>query len=117
MFGDFARMKAMLYISVPFALLLGACAPQPSQPSPPGVSKQVTTEADAIAVVLADIQRRGSDPRREECSAKRMDGDWWVTAWHILYTNNVGSSRFVPGGFTTFVVSTNGTILRTLPGL
>jgi hypothetical protein len=79
--------------------------------------KPITTEADAIAVVLADIQRRGGDPHREECSAKQMDGEWYVTAWHIWYPRNKGSSRFVPGGFTTFVVSTDGEILKTMPGL
>ena len=111
-------MKAMPHISVVLALLFVACARQQStQPPAATVVQHVSTEADAIAVVLADIQRHGGDPRREECSAKRMDGDWWVTAWHIWYPNNVGSSRFVPGGFTTYVVSTNGSVLRTLPGL
>jgi hypothetical protein len=116
--GDFAHMKAMLYISVLFTLLRAACAPQrQAQPLPSVVSKQVTKGADAIAVVLADIQRRGGDPHREECSAKKMDGDWWVTAWHIWYPNNKGDSRFVPGGFTDYIVSTDGKIVRTLPGL
>jgi len=110
-------MKAMLKISVLLAFLLAGCAGQrQAQPASPVVGKDATTQADAIAVVLADIQRRGGDPRREECSAKKMDGDWWVTAWHIWYPNNVGSSRFVPGGFTTYVVSTDGRIVRTLPG-
>jgi len=114
-------MKAILQSLALLALLVAGCAPRqdalPPTSSPPTASKQVSTEADAIAVVLADIQRRGGDPKREECSAKKMDGDWWVTAWRILYPNNVGSSRFVPGGFTTYVVSTNGSVLRTLPGL
>ena len=82
----------------------------------PMVGKAVTTETDAIAVVLADIQRRGGDPRREECSAKKMDEDWWVMAWHIWYPHNTGSRRFVPGGYTIYVVSTEGMIVRTLPG-
>ena len=115
--GNFARMRAMLYISVLFGLLLAACAPRPSaQPPAPVVGKPVTTEADAIAVVLADIQRHGADPRREECSAKKVDERWYVTAWHIWYPNNKGSSRFVPGGFTTYIVSTDGRVLETLPG-
>jgi hypothetical protein len=67
--------------------------------------------------VLEDIQRRGGDSRREECSAWKVDGDWWVTAWHIWYPHHQGSSRFVPGGFTTYVVSADGKILKTLPGL
>jgi hypothetical protein len=81
------------------------------------MSKQIAKEADAVSVVLAEIQRRGGDPRREECSAKQLDEVWYVTAWHIRYPNNVGSSRFVPGGFTSYVVSTDGKILRTLPGM
>ena len=107
----------MLYISVLFGLLVPACARQRQAQLPaPSLSKQVTTEADAIAVVLADIQRRGADPRREECSATKIDERWHVLAWHIWYPNNKGSSRFVPGGFTTYVVSTDGSILETLPG-
>jgi hypothetical protein len=107
-------MKALLYIPTVFVLLLSACAhPQRPQLSVP---KQVNTEADAIAVVLADIQRRGGDPRREECSAKKFDDYWWVTAWHIIYPRNVGSSRFCPGGFTVYHVSTNASIIGTLPG-
>jgi hypothetical protein len=83
----------------------------------PTLSKQVSTGAEAIAIVLADIQRRGGDQKRQECSATKMDGDWWVTALHIWYPNEVGSSRFVPGGFTIYEVTTEGTMLRTLPGL
>jgi hypothetical protein len=115
---DYARVKVMPYISVLFLLVVAGCARERhTQPPPPAVSKQVTTEAGAIAIVLADIQQRGSDPRREECSAKKMDGEWWVTAWHIWYPDNVGSSRFVPGGYTIYVVSTDGKIVRTLPGV
>ena len=119
--ADYVRVKTTLQFLALLALLITGCAPrqdaQPPTSSTPPASKPVSTEADAIAVVLADIQRRGGDPKRDECSAKKMDADWWVTAWHIWYPNNVGSSRFVPGGFTTYVVSTNGSILRTLPGL
>jgi hypothetical protein len=78
--------------------------------------KQLQAEADAIAVVLADVQRRGGDPHREECSAARRDGRWYVTAWHIWYPDNTGSSRFVPGGFTTYIVSDDGKILEAQPG-
>ena len=118
--ADFARVKAILQSLALLTLLVAGCAhrqdAQPPTSSTPPVSKQVSTEADAIAVVLADIQRRGGDPKREECSAKKMDGDWWVTAWHIWYPSNKGDSRFVPGGFSTYVVSIDGKILRTLPG-
>lgn len=115
-------MKALLLCLALLTLLVAGCAPrQETQPvtssTPEQLSKQASTEADAIAVVLADIQRRGGDPKRVECSAKKMDGEWWVTAWRIMYPNNKGDSRFVPGGYTTYVVSTNGSVLRTLPGL
>ena len=111
-------MRATVQILVLLALLLSGCAHQQNAHLPaPVASKPITTEADAIAVILADIQGRGGDPRREECSAKQMDGEWHVTAWHIWYPRNKGSSRFVPGGFTTYVVSTDGEILRTIPGL
>ena len=111
-------MKSLLQIVAVLVLFLGGCAHRrETRALVPPVTKQVTTEAGAIAIVVADIEQRGGNARREECSAQMMDGDWWVTAWHILYPNNVGSSRFVPGGFTTYVVSTDGRILRTLPGL
>jgi len=106
----------MLCILVMFALLAGCARERQAQPPPSVVSMQVTTEAEAIAVVLADIQRRGGDPRRNECSATKIDGDWWVTAWHIWYPNNKGDSRFVPGGFTTYIVSADGKILSTRGG-
>jgi len=108
-------MKKTVCISVLLALLLSACADQRQAPAPP-ISRQVSTAADAIAIVLADIQQRGGDPQREECSARKVDGEWRVMAWHIWYPNNLGSSRFVPGGFTIFVVSIDGKIIRTLPG-
>jgi len=65
--------------------------------------------------VLADIQKHGGNPHDEECSARLTDEGWYVTAWHIMYPNNVGSSRFVPGGFTDYVVSRDGRILKTCP--
>lgn len=109
-------MKAVPHSLVLLTPLIVGCAhphtAQPSASSTPRVNKQVSTEAQSVAVVVADMQRRGSDPSQEECSAKRIDGDWWVTAWHIWYPKNVGSSRFVPGGFTTYVVSTDGKIMR-----
>jgi len=110
-------MRAILQVAVLFALLLGGCAsPQHALAPSPVPAKQVTTEADAIGVVLADFQRRGGDPQREECSATRSDEGWHVTAWHMWYPHRKGSSRFVPGGFTIYVVSTDGGILSVMPG-
>jgi hypothetical protein len=110
-------MKVTLQIAALTVLFITACAPQQrAQPPAPVIGRQVDTEAEAVAVVLADVQCRGGDPRKEECSAKLMDGNWHVVAWHIWYPNNTGSSRFVPGGFTVYVVSTDGRIIKTLPG-
>jgi hypothetical protein len=78
--------------------------------------KQHQAEEAAIAVVLADVKRKGGDPHREECSATRIDGRWYVTAWHIWYPDDTGSSRFVPGGFKTYILSNDGKILEVLPG-
>jgi hypothetical protein len=109
-------MKAMLYISVMLTLLVTACTRQQHPQPPAQASKQVGTEVDAVAIVLADIQRRGGDPHREECSATKTGEGWDVTAWHIFYPTNKGSSRFVPGGFTDYTVSSDGKILKTMPG-
>lgn len=114
----FARVNATLQFSVLLALFFTACGSHQSSPAPvPLVRKQIVTPADAIAVVLADIQRRGGDPRREECSATKTDEGWDVTAWHIFYPANSGSSRFVPGGFTDYVVGQDGRIVKTMLGL
>ncbi len=110
-------MNSLLPILGFLTLFVGGCAHSPveGQPALP-VPKHVSKETDAIAVVLAEIKRNGGDPVREECSAREVDGLWRVTAWHIRYPNNEGSSRFVPGGFTTYVISGDGKILQTLPG-
>jgi hypothetical protein len=110
-------MKAILPIPFLLALLLAACAHQQrASPSRPVGGRAIVSGADAIAVVLADIQRRGGDPRREECSAHPTDEGWWVTAWHIFHPHHKGDRRFVPGGFTDYIVSRDGRILKTLPG-
>lgn len=83
----------------------------------PIIGKQITTKADAIAVVTAEIQRQGGDPKMVECSASKSEDGWRVTAWRICYPNNVGSSRFVPGGYTIYVVNIDGKIMDTRPGL
>ena len=45
-----------------------------------------------------------------------INGEWHVTSWHIFYPNNTGSSRFVPGGHTTYIVTPDGHITNTIPG-
>jgi len=109
-----AALRLCVFSSL--ALLLSACV-RPEQPQPSAVVvKQVNTESEAIAVVLADIQRRGCDPHREKCSATKTAGGWYVTAWHIFQPTNTGSSRFAPGGFTDYVITKDGRILEAIPG-
>jgi hypothetical protein len=79
-------------------------------------AKTITTEEQAIAAVHADIRNQGRDPARVECSAMELEDSWNVTAWRIIYPENAGSSRFVPGGFTTYIVGHNGDILKRVPG-
>ena len=98
------------------ALLLSACVRQEHAKPSSVVVKQVNSESEAIAVVLADIQHRGGDPRREECSAIKTDRGWDVTAWHIFNPTNTGSSRFAPGGFTDYAITKDGRILEAIPG-
>ena len=71
----------------------------------------------AIAAAHAYIRERGSDPLGAEWSARHMpDGTWSVMAWHIVYPNNSGSSRFVPGGHTFYTVSGDGKVLEVTEG-
>ena len=52
-------------------------------------------------------------PARNVPLEKRKKG-WSVTAWHIWYPNNNGSSRFVPGG--SYLLGEDGKILEKIPG-
>jgi len=103
---------------IPLILLLTACAHRPHIVSPSSADGpgQILTEADAVAVVLAKIQSDGGDPAREECSARKTENGWHVIAWHIWYPEKSGSSRFVPGGFTTYLLGDDGKILEKIPG-
>lgn len=85
--------------------------------TPPAPGEPIDSEAEAIAVVLAEIQRSGDDSERVECSASLIENRWLVNALFIYYPENKGDQRFVPGGFTTYIVSKDGVILETLPGL
>ncbi len=80
-------------------------------------SARIQTADDAIAVVRRAIRRRGCDPAGSEYDAIRSGKDWFVTAWHLMNPNKTGSSRFVPGGFTTYTVNNDGKIIGTMPGL
>ena len=70
----------------------------------------------AVGLVSNELQRLGEDPVEYEYSAKLIDDQWNITAYRIFYPENKGSSRFVPGGFTMYIISTNGVILKTIPG-
>ena len=112
-----ALVKALCRVSLLLSALPTLFGPQlNAQAPPPTVAKHVITENDAIGVVLADIKRRGGDPKLEECSATKTKDGWSVLAWHIMYPKNVGSSRFVPGGYTFYLVSTDGRIVGSFPG-
>ena len=111
--------KAVL---ISFLLLFVGCVshdrvqPKPHAESIPSDAR-IQTADDAIAVVRRATKRRGYEPNASEYHANRSGKDWFVMAWHIMYPNNTGSSRFVPGGFTTYTVSNDGKILETMPGL
>ena len=112
-----ALVRAMCRVLLLLSVLPIVFGPQlNAQSPPPAVAKRVLTEGDAIAVVLADITRRGGDPKVEECTAAKTKDGWMVTAWHIMYPKNFGASRFVPGGFTTYIVSADGRIIQAVPG-
>lgn len=111
--------KAVL---ISFLLLIVGCGSNDrGQPKPQAAaisrSASIQTADDAISVVRRDIKRRGHDPNGAEFHASQTGTNWSVTAWHIWYPNNTGSSRFVPGGFTSYTVSNDGKINGTIPGL
>src|SRR5437867_3451878 len=66
-------MRAVLLIPV-LLLPLAACTHrQYVQPAASTIGNKVTSEAQAIAIVREDIQRRGGDPDRVEYSASEID--------------------------------------------
>jgi hypothetical protein len=91
------------------ALLFAGCAHEREGQSfrPPAPGQGVHTAADAIAVVLADIQRHGGNARKVECSAEETKESWVVTVWF---------RPFRPGGHATYFVGHDGEILRVEPG-
>jgi hypothetical protein len=114
------RKRAWKRWALVLAYVVAGCAHESSK-SPfaivPPAATLIRTEAEAIAVVRADFARRGADPKQEEWSAIKDGERWLVNAWHIFYPANVGESRFVPGGFMMYIVSSDGKIVRTIPGL
>jgi hypothetical protein len=100
-------------------LTLGACHAPPSaglaavSPDTRGIS-----EKEVIRRVEARQRKDGRDPTREKISASR-DGDGWeVTSWHLFTAGQTGGREgFVPGGFTTYKVSSAGEITAVMPGL
>jgi hypothetical protein len=104
-----------------FVLVSASCGqpdhvpPKPQSAAIPHEARIQTAE-DAIAVVRHATKRRGGDPTASEYHAHRSGKDWFVKAWHIRYPDETGSSRFVPGGFTTYTVGNDGRILATMPG-
>jgi hypothetical protein len=132
-------MRAVLLLQILLMLLVGCAHRQYSKPAVAKAGEKVITGHEAVAIVQAYIQSHGGDLSKKEWSASKIDvqgieaemrkllGEeystiqsdeswkeecWLVTAWHIWYPNNQGSSRFVPGGFTSYFLSADGKILK-----
>ena len=80
-------------------------------------SGRIQSADDAIAVVRRATKRRGGDPNASEYHVSHRGDQWVVMSWHIHYPENTGPSRFVPGGYTSYTISSDGKILETMPGL
>ncbi len=76
----------------------------------------VQTEDYAISLARNAVQESGDDQTLYEYTAKYIDNHWNVTANRIFYPHNTGSAKFVPGGFTIFVITTNGVITNKIHG-
>jgi hypothetical protein len=114
-------MKSALLVFLIAALYGAGCATD-RRSTGPGVppapqSSSVRTPQQAVALVKRHIRAHGGDPSREEISAQWNGTQWRVWSWRIVYPNNPGSSRFVPGGYTIYMVDTSGLIAAILPGL
>jgi hypothetical protein len=70
-------------------------------------SKLVSEKEQAIAVAKQEVTRRGWKDIEVE-DARLENGHWVVTLWSLPKT---------PGGHATVEVSTDGKMLRYLPGL
>ena len=112
-------VQALLLASI--ALLLPGCSPHDSRQSKASAAAiptaRIKTADDAIAVVRRTIKRNSGDPNGSEYHVTQRGGQWHVMAWRIMYPNNPGAGRFVPGGFTIYTISTEGQIIEIMPGL
>src|SRR5689334_3701687 len=99
------------------SLALAGCArPKPPAAAATEMDAHTISEAEAVAVVLKDIELRGGDPRGEVCSAMASDDGWRVLVQHIYYPEKKGNARFVFGGHSFYDVSSDGRILKSSGG-
>lgn len=95
-------------------VLLCSCA---SSPDDRALShSRVLSSSHAIAAVRHDITSQGGDPEASEYRAGRRGPLWFVTAWHVRHPQAKGPARFDPGGFTTYIVNSQGHVVEKLPG-
>lgn len=77
-----------------------------------------TTPSDSAAIdaVRSHQRQHGGDPAREEITATWDGCQWQVISWHIIHPGNRSGSRFVPGGFTSYTVSSGNEVVDVRPG-
>ena len=111
-------LNGIRIIALPAALAILGCADKPRRDVAPPTkpSGSVRTAERAVEVIQRHIRKSGGDPAREEITAEWHRGEWHVTSWHIFYPRNQGVTRFVPGGFTAYTVSSDGRVTSTMPG-
>lgn len=111
-------MTRTILILSALALPATGCAKEPlrkraATTQPTG---SVRTPEEAVKIVQRHIRESGGDPTREEITAEWSRGQWRVIAWRIVYPNNTGASRFVPGGHQYYMVSPDGGVTKLMPG-
>ena len=109
-------MRILLPALALLIVLVTGCASTGTPEEQALAHSYVRNSSDAIAAVRYDITSRHGNPDAAEYKAGRRGAMWFVTAWHIRHANAKGSARFEPGGYTSYLVSSQGRVIESVPG-
>ena len=110
-------MKATIIILHLFIVLMCSCSKVRQEAVPVLISRTpINSESDAIYSLKNYLISQGENIDHDNITAKYIHGEWNLQRWIAMYPENEGSSKFVPGGHTMYLVSTNGLLTRIVHG-